>query len=201
MSQLIAKDPCGNGLDRLTKSLGTYTGPTVIHLVDHSEHLTTDDILWGLKLTTLSELEQRTICTKVAIFAARSVLSIFENEYPNDQRPRLAIEAAEGCVRWGFSEESVERARQAEAAARAARAAAAWAVAAAARAAALEAAAAAAWARAAVRAAAWVRAVRAADARSAHTAAEWAILASDNPDALRAKIKNYLLELLRGYDA
>jgi hypothetical protein len=33
-----------------------------------------------------------------AIFAAREVLRIFEEKYPNDNRPRKAIEAAEKCL-------------------------------------------------------------------------------------------------------
>jgi len=39
--------------------------------------------------------------TKVqyAIFAARQVLDIWEAKYPNDKRPRLAIEAAEVCLK------------------------------------------------------------------------------------------------------
>ncbi len=184
MSQLMISYPCEGGLDRLTKSLGTYTGPTVVNLVDHAEHLILSDILWCFKLTNLNELERRTICTKVAIFAARSVLHIFENEYPDDQRPRRAIEAAEECVECNFSAESVERAGQAgdnawAARAAAARAAAAWA----------------AWAAAVVSASAAPAAV-VATATAARAAAE----ASDNPDALRAEIKNYLLELLRTYE-
>ena len=35
---------------------------------------------------------------KLAIFAAYSVLDIYEKQYPNDKRPRLAIEAAEKYV-------------------------------------------------------------------------------------------------------
>ena len=33
-----------------------------------------------------------------AIFAAEQVLDIFENKYPDDKRPRLAIEAARKCL-------------------------------------------------------------------------------------------------------
>ena len=34
-----------------------------------------------------------------AIFAAEQVIGIFEEEYPNDKRPRLAIEAAKKCLK------------------------------------------------------------------------------------------------------
>ena len=36
---------------------------------------------------------------KYAVFAARQVLSIYEKEYPEDKRPREAIESAEGYLR------------------------------------------------------------------------------------------------------
>ena len=36
---------------------------------------------------------------KYAVFAARQVLSIYEKEYPEDKRPREAIELAEGYLR------------------------------------------------------------------------------------------------------
>ncbi len=184
LSQLMTDDPCKDGLDRLTQSLGTYSGPTVVNIVDHSGHLTTDDILWCLKLLDLSDLEQRMVCTKVAIFSARSVVNLYEIKYPADPQPRRAIEAAEECVRSEFSAESVERAQQA---ANDVRAAAVRAVRAAVRAAVMAAVAAAARAAAAaVAAVAW--------------AVDDAIRASTDPFALRAEIKNYLLELLRGYD-
>ena len=55
-----------------------------------------------------------------AIFAARQVLDIFEKKYPEDNRPRLAIEAAEKCLR----EDSAAARAAARAAGDAARAAA-----------------------------------------------------------------------------
>lgn len=59
-----------------------------------------------------------------AIFAARQVLNIFESEYPNDRRPRKAIEAAERCVAKGFRRIHVDAAHCAAHAADAAHAAA-----------------------------------------------------------------------------
>ena len=35
---------------------------------------------------------------RYAVFAAEQVLDIFEKKYPNDKRPRLAIEAAKKCI-------------------------------------------------------------------------------------------------------
>lgn len=33
-----------------------------------------------------------------AIYAAEQVIDIYEKEYPNDNRPRLAIKAAKSCI-------------------------------------------------------------------------------------------------------
>ena len=33
-----------------------------------------------------------------AVYAAEQVIDIYENKYPNDKRPRLAIEAAKNCI-------------------------------------------------------------------------------------------------------
>jgi len=41
----------------------------------------------------------RKMKVQYAIFAARQVLDIWEAKYPNDKRPRLAIEAAEVCLK------------------------------------------------------------------------------------------------------
>ena len=46
-------------------------------------------------IVRLMSLEQK---RKYAIFAAEKVLDIFEAKYPQDKRPRKAIEAAEGVV-------------------------------------------------------------------------------------------------------
>ena len=113
-----------------------------------------------------------------ACYCARDTLPIFEKKYPNDNRPRVAIETAE---RYANGEATIEELNAASdaanAAASAAVRAAAWA---AARDAASDAASAAAWA------AAW-DAARAAASDAAWDAA-WA--------AASAKYTNYLLEIL-----
>ena len=42
----------------------------------------------------ITKLFTKKQCIQYSIFAAESVLHIFEDEFPNDKRPRLAIEAA-----------------------------------------------------------------------------------------------------------
>ena len=113
-----------------------------------------------------------------ACYCARDTLPIFEKKYPNDNRPRVAIETAE---RYANGEATIEELNAARAAAwdaaRAAASDAAWAAAKAA-------------ASAAVSAAAWAAARDAARAAASDAAwdAAWA--------AASAKYTNYLLEIL-----
>ena len=53
-------------------------------------------------------------CVGIAIYSARLVLDIFEDKYPEDNRPRLAIEAAENWLK-DPSEENVSAATYATA--------------------------------------------------------------------------------------
>jgi len=47
----------------------------------------------------LVRLMARDQCVAYAVFAARQVLYIYEHAYPEDMRPRRAIEAAEACLK------------------------------------------------------------------------------------------------------
>ena len=119
-----------------------------------------------------------------AVFAAEQVIDLFERECPNDNRPRLAIEAARKCLDCDTEENraAADAARAAAWAAADAARAAAWAAAdAAAWAAAWAAADAAAWAAAdAARAAAWAARAAARAARAAEAAeAVWAAMAAE----------------------
>lgn len=109
-----------------------------------------------------------------AVFAAEQVIDIYEKKYPNDKRPRQAIEAAKKCIK-DPSKENKEAARAAWAAAEAA-----WAA---------EAAAEAAGAARAAWAAAWAAwAVGAVEVTGAAEAAE---------AAMQKKILDYGIKLLR----
>ena len=46
-----------------------------------------------------TKLMNKTQCMRIAIFSAREVLHIFEVKYPEDKRPRKAIEAVETCLK------------------------------------------------------------------------------------------------------
>ena len=47
----------------------------------------------------ITKLFNKTQCVKYAIFAAEQVLDIFEKKYPDDNRPRKAIEAAKDYLK------------------------------------------------------------------------------------------------------
>ena len=137
---------------------------------------------------------------RYAIYAAEQVIDLYEKEYPDDKRPRNAIESAKAVLK---SDTAVTRAatRAAAGDARAA-AEAAWAAAEAAWAAAWDAGDAA-WAArlaagAAARAAAWAARLAAGDA--AGDAARAARLAAGDAagDAMKTKILNYGIGLLEG---
>ena len=72
---------------------------------------------WGL-VRVMTDKQKR----QYAIFAASSVLPIFEKRFPEDKRPRAAVEAAEAYL-IDPSEDNREKAEAAAAAARAAEAA------------------------------------------------------------------------------
>mgnify|MGYP006921344668 FL=1 len=130
------------------------------------------DKFWFLCKKVLTKDENK----KVAIELAKSVLSIYENKYPEDYRPRKAIESAKSYLEGKITkEELIEFRKAAYAAAAAAYAAAAYADADAAAAAAADAAYA---AYAAAAAAAYAAADAAADADAAAAAAAAAYAAA-----------------------
>jgi hypothetical protein len=155
---------------------------------------------WARWLFT--NLMDRKQCLEVAIFAAREVLSIFEDKYPNDDRPRKAIESAEKWIKYPLDENRYAADASSDAAAAAAAAAAADASSdAAAAAAAADAAAAA--ADASSDAAAADIAYAAADvayaaAADVYAAAAYAYAAADAEKELQMKIIKHAVKILDG---
>ncbi len=78
MSELMDRNPCEDGLTRLTRDLGAYSGPTTI-TVDDLVSLTVFDLLWCVKLLHVSEHEQKVICVKTALYAANSVAHLTDD--------------------------------------------------------------------------------------------------------------------------
>jgi hypothetical protein len=114
-------EACTGRYKKLAKSLGgikSYGKDTPINLLDILEILNVDDCLWCLQATTES-------CNKIARLMAadfaESVLGIFEKEFPDDKRPRAAIQAARDFASGKITEKQLAAARNAaRAAARAA---------------------------------------------------------------------------------
>lgn len=110
-----------------------------------------DKSAWSDMMIISRKKWTKTMSMKLAIYAAELVLPIFEKEYPNDKRPREAIDATKECLRkpsaaaMAASRAASDAASDAARAARAASWAASWDAAWAARAAAWDAAWNAAW--------------------------------------------------------
>ena len=85
---------CEEGYEPLSDALGgdsNYGMDTPISLIKCLESNPIEDVLWALSAT----LEDSTEFSKqFAIACAEHVLHIFEKEFPEDKRPRLALEAA-----------------------------------------------------------------------------------------------------------
>ena len=202
---------CENGLhasDNALDSLEYIYGDRWFIVEARGTILKDEDKFVASEMRLVKELDVKKILVPFACFAARRCLKFFEEKYPNDSRPRNAIEAAENYVK-NPSEKNRAPARAARAAAEAAAGAAAKAAWTAARAA-TKAAVAAAWAAGdtATRAAAWAaakaawsagaaRAARAAEAASAGTAAWAAGDTATRAAALAAEKRCQMKELER----
>ena len=93
-NSLKAKEACYYDYDPLSLALGgdsNYGMDKPISLIKCLESNTLEDVLWALSAT----LEDSTEFSKqLQIACAEHVLHIFEKEFPEDKRPRLALEAA-----------------------------------------------------------------------------------------------------------
>ena len=191
---LKAKSACQDGYGWFVGK--KYDAVDIVTLIDaliDEQHLD-----WGIWL--LCRALPKLDLVRLAVFSAEQVIDIYEKQYPNDNRPRKAIEAAKAYIyspTAAAAEAADEAAAEAEAAAAAAAAAAdaaeAWRAAAAAEAAAAAADAAEAWRAAAAAAAAdaaeaWRAAAAAADADAAWRAAA----------AMKTKILKYGVQLASG---
>jgi hypothetical protein len=173
---------CTEGYRKLAKHLGgvgKYGKDTPIPLSKIVESNGLADALWTLRCTVEPLEVTEKILIEFACRCAEHVLVNYEKLYPDDKRPREAIEAARAYAEGrGSAAEAAEAAARAAEAAWAAAEAAAWATAEAAEAAAraAEAARAAAWA--AAEAAAWATAEDAEAAAWVAEAAAWAAAAA-----------------------
>ena len=120
---------CASGYATLVASLGgpSYDHDAPINLIHILESNGVDDCLWAL-CATIQDSEQ--VARLMACDFAEAVLPIYERNYPDDQRPRVAINTARRYARGEATREDLAAARDAAwDAARAAARDAAWAAA------------------------------------------------------------------------
>jgi len=121
----ILKDnyACAPGYKRLIKGVGSdYPKDKEINLLDCLQWCTAEDVIWALRAVTPGQAESRDkISRLIACDISESVLNIFEDKFPGDDRPRRAIKIARGFAN---GSENIDALRAARAAAYAADAAA-----------------------------------------------------------------------------
>ena len=89
---------CIESYRKMAKSLGgitKYGKDTPIPLDKVIEVCGLQDAIWSLRCTIE---ESENISIEFACRCAEHVLHFFEDKYPNDRRPRQAIEAARNCI-------------------------------------------------------------------------------------------------------
>jgi hypothetical protein len=84
---------CTGGVDWFKAQKKTELRDVVTALIDDGRRANWANWLTGTRLMTLRQKRQ------YAIFAAEQVIDIFEKKYPNDKRPREAIEAAKRVLK------------------------------------------------------------------------------------------------------
>ena len=90
LNQIRQHDPCKSGWEKLLRSLPDnmpLDKPFDFRHIIESNGIV--DAIWALKC-----IDNKELCVRFTVKCAESVLHIFEKIYPNDKRPRQAIEAA-----------------------------------------------------------------------------------------------------------
>ena len=118
LNEIREHSPCSGGWAKLLKSLDKTQAddePLALEHILDSNGLA--DALWALRVVKGHDKALRLFACQ----CARLVLPIFEKQYPEDDRPRKAIEAAEAFALGRIGEDDLEKAYvYADAAARAA---------------------------------------------------------------------------------
>jgi hypothetical protein len=83
---------CSEGTEYALANLKNLDGPEAIKKLIKNKKL--DWANWGI-----TRLLDKTGRVKYAIYAAKQVIKIYEDKYPNDKRPREAIKAAEQYIK------------------------------------------------------------------------------------------------------
>lgn len=88
---LKKKKACSTGYEWFLKQKETKADKVLLSLAK--------DNRWGWASWTIVRIMNRKQCLEYAIFAAEQVLNIYEKEYPNNDTPRKAIEAAKKVLK------------------------------------------------------------------------------------------------------
>lgn len=89
--KIKALNPCKSRLDAFLVNHASFSG--TMHKFLNLENVPHTDKVW-----VYFRLIPKELIGKIAADIAESVLNIYESKYPNDNRPRLAIEAARSGV-------------------------------------------------------------------------------------------------------
>ena len=111
LAAIRSHSPCASGWKTLIAALGDYGDETPLPLTRIVETNGVADALWAVA-RTLSETEAKRLCVTFACECAERPLPKFEAKYPENNRPRAAIEAARSWL----ADPSDENARLARAA-------------------------------------------------------------------------------------
>lgn len=111
LAGLRKHDACEEGYDRLVARLGAdWPDDKPINLLSCLESNPVGDVIWALRAT---EEDCEYVARMIAADCAESVLHLYEAEYPDDRRPRKAIEAARAFARGEIDEQAREAAARA----------------------------------------------------------------------------------------
>ena len=106
---LAEKNACQDGLDWFTKQNKEFEPIPLLYLLIKENQL--DWANW--LIVRVMEYKQY---VSYAVYAAEQVIDIFEKEFPDDKRPRTAIEAAKKCIKNPSDENKKEAANASSAA-------------------------------------------------------------------------------------
>jgi hypothetical protein len=114
LNRIKSNSPCQEGWTKLLTFLNkTKADDEELDLLTILESNGVQDCLWAFQCTDNHD----SIYKHIAADFAESVLYIFEKEYPNDNRPRLSIQAARDYADGKINKEELDAARSAASAA------------------------------------------------------------------------------------
>lgn len=113
LNSIKANYPCQSGWDAFLERFGSLDPDTPVPLLQCLESNPVADVIWALRAV---EQDISAVLPLIAADFAESVLPIFEERFPDDKRPRQAIEAARAFTRGEISLETLVKAQRGAAA-------------------------------------------------------------------------------------